>query len=362
MTQSDRLTTLRRAQIVAAASLTIVASGCGNASLNPSTAGVEAPAYSHVPVAKDRLKIESFADLPQYSGDYSPSAIASGPKNSLWVTDEIDQDFGENAIVQIATNGKALNTFYYDGVATEGSSLLDIIPGPDGALWMTDYYNWQILRMTTAGKFTSFTLKTAPMALTVGPDNAIWFTEYNAIGRLTTRGKLTTYGGGNFNTSIAAGSDGALWFTEFKGNAIGRITTNGKLTTYTKGIKSGSAPYSIAAGPDGALWFTEALGGRIGRITTSGKVTHYSRGITPSEEPDGIAAGPDQAMWFTEFESYSSYEIRDSMIGRITMAGKISEHSKGLASGAEPTTIVAGPDGNMWFVESRADETGRTTL
>jgi hypothetical protein len=98
--------------------------------------GVEAPTFSHAPLAKDRLKVESFADL--YSGDYSPSAIASGPKNSLWMTDEIDQDFGENAIARIATNGKALNTFYYDGVATEGSSLLDIVSAPDGALLMEE--------------------------------------------------------------------------------------------------------------------------------------------------------------------------------------------------------------------------------
>jgi virginiamycin B lyase len=101
------------------------------------------------------------------------------------------------------------------------------------------------------------------------------------------------------------------------------------------------------------------LGGRIGRITTDGKVTEYSRGITPTEEPVDLAAGPDGAMWFTEFESYGSYQIRASKIGRIAMNGKIHEYSRGIDSNAEPTTITQGPDGNMWFVETFADKTGR---
>lgn len=309
------------------------------------------------------VKIAQFADLPLgSSGDYSPSGIASGPQSSLWVTDAIDQDYGENAVVQIATSGKALNTFYYQGLSTEGSSFLDLVEGPDGNLWITDFYNEQILRMTPTGKFTSYRLSTAPVAITVGPDKSLWFTEYSAIGRITTRGKLTLYTVGTDNAYLTAGPDGALWFTEFSGNAIGRITTHGKYTQYTNGISSGAGPYGIASGPDGALWFTEALGGRIGRITAKGRVTEYSRGITQSEEPSGITAGPDGALWFTEYETYDSYEIRDSMIGRITTRGKVTEYSKGLTSEAEPNQIVAGPDGNMWFVESEIDRTGRATL
>jgi streptogramin lyase len=44
------------------------------------------------------------------------------------------------------------------------------------------------------------------------------------------------------------------------------------------------------------------------------------------------------------------------------MTGKISQYSKGLSGGSGPGDIVAGPDGNMWFVESHADSTGRVSL
>jgi hypothetical protein len=40
------------------------------------------------------VTIRQFADLPRSSGGYFPAAIASGPHDSLWVTDVVDQDFG----------------------------------------------------------------------------------------------------------------------------------------------------------------------------------------------------------------------------------------------------------------------------
>jgi virginiamycin B lyase len=317
---------------------------------------------------KERVAIAQFADLPEYQDYYGPSAIAAGPKRSLWVTDTIDQDYGENAVVQIATSGKARNTFYYGGLTSEGADFMGITAGPDGALWITDSYNGQILRMTTGGTYAGFSLNNlSPIGIVAGPDRALWFTAQGGgsrseIGRITTGFKLSVYSAGGGAYGITVGADKALWFTEETANAIGRITTKGKITEFTKGISSGADPLSIAAGPDGALWFTEYNGGHIGRITTAGKVTEYSRGITPTEYPFGIAAGTDGAMWFTESESFGSGYSDAAKIGRITMSGKISEYSKGLTSTSDPTTIVQGPDHNLWFVESAANKTGRASL
>ncbi|MBV8530845.1 MAG: Virginiamycin B lyase [Candidatus Eremiobacteraeota bacterium] len=314
------------------------------------------------------MRIREFSDLPQYSGYYGPTSIAS-LSGSLWVTETIDQDYGENAVVQIATSGQMLHAFYYGGRSTEGASFQDIVVGPDGALWITDYYNEQILKFTTNGRYTNFPLQNycAPIGITSGPDKALWFTTQCAggsasIGRITTSGRIRTYSVASYAEDIAAGDDGALWFTQPTSDQIGRITTHGKITEYSKGISAGAGPYSIVSGPDGALWFTEQNGGRIGRITRTGTVTEYSNGITPSEKPYDLAAGPDGAMWFTEYEIVGSYQTDASKIGRITMHGKIREYSKGLTSQAEPTDIVAGPDGRMWFVETASDKTGRVTI
>jgi virginiamycin B lyase len=363
-----RLKIARPSGFIVSAAFAVGACACSNTANGnavPALTNAAPNASSTARFDNERVKISEFSDLPQYSGGYVPTQVTAA-SGALWVTDVIDQDFGENVVVRISTNGKSTATYYYGGVTSEGSSLDDIVAGPDGALWITDSYNGQILRMTTDGTYTAFPLtRGTPLSIVSGPDRALWFTialtGASEIGRITTKGKITTYAAAGGAIDLAVGSDGALWFTELTANQIGRITTHGKFTTYSKGISSGAQPYSIAPGPDGALWFTERAGGRIGRITTTGKVTEYSSGITPSEAPNDLAAGPDGAMWFTEYETYNSYQVRDSKIGRITMSGKVNEYSKFDAS-SEPTGIAVGPDGNMWFVESKADRSGRVAL
>jgi virginiamycin B lyase len=282
------------------------------------------------------------------------------------VTDDIDQDSGENAVARISTSGKRENTYYYSGPVSEGSTLGDITTGPDGALWLTDAYNFEILRLTVNGEYTRFPLPEygSPIRITTGPDKALWFTEEARSGsqvvRMTTAGAMTPYPvGGAAAIDIAAGSDGALWFTDFEGK-IGRITTSGKITEYSKGLSPGAEPYSIEPGPDGALWFTDREGA-IGRISTAGKITEYSNGITAPERPQDLVNGPDGAMWFTEFETNGSYKAQNSKIGRITTHGKITVYSK-IDPASGPTGITKGLKGDLWFVESATDEVGRLRI
>jgi virginiamycin B lyase len=316
--------------------------------------------------ARERVKVKEFADLPAGTSSgvsYTPSDVTEGPDGAIWVTDQIDQDSGENAVVRIATSGRRTNTYFYGGVTSEGSSLGSITTGPDGALWVTDAYNSEVLRLDLNGNYTRFPVGGygSPVNIVTGPDKALWFTEQagsaSEVVRMTTKGAMTPYTVGGEPIDIAVGSDGALWFTDFSGH-VGRITTHGKITEYSKGISPGAQPYSIAPGPDGALWFTELGGGRIGRITTAGKISEYSNGITPGERPIDLAAGPDGAMWFTEYELGQSYRATASKIGRVTMQGTIAEYSKINPSSA-PIGIAKGLKGDLWFVEGSTNEVGR---
>jgi virginiamycin B lyase len=346
------------------------ASACTNGPAVPPAGVISGDEPARLRASEDRVRIRQFADLPYDSGYLAPTGIAAGPGGLLWVSEaaNIEADFYSSAVVAIATSGARKNAYYYSGPHGQGSGFSDIVEGPDGALWITDEFNEQIVRMSAQGTFTGFVLQnlSAPLNICDGPDKALWFTvdsDPPDIGRITTSGhiELFSIGGSenDFAQDVAAGSDGALWFTQPNPNRIGRITTTGKVTEYAKGITAGAGPWSIAPGPDGALWFTERPGGRIGRITTSGKVTEYSNGITPTEEPFDLAAGPDGAMWFTEYEVYGYSYVRASKIGRITMQGKINEYSRGITAQAAPTGIAAGPDGRMWFVENWIDKTGR---
>jgi streptogramin lyase len=357
---------LRFSLAVALGAFGAVAAGCSAAHYGPPYSAIGLTSQD-VAAAKEQVTIVQFADLPKRGRGYLPTAITSGPDGSLWAVDTIDQDSGENAVVKIATSGKQEHKFDYGGLTSEGADFMGIATGPDGALWITDSYNYQILRMTTNGTYTGYALNgTTPLGIVSGPDNALWFTALNSsgseIGRITTDFKTTYYPATGGALGITVGPDKALWFTEYYGNGIGRITTDGKVTEFTKGISGGAYPDSIAAGPDGALWFTEYQGDRIGRITTSGKVTEYSRGVLSGEHLAGIAAGPDGAMWFTGTRNYGSHSYSTARLGRITMSGNIVQFDKGLTASSDPTAIVLGPDRKLWFVESATDQIGRASL
>ena len=67
--------------------------------------------------------------------------------------------------------------------------------------------------------------------------------------------------------------------------------------------------------------------------------------------PTDVVAGPDGNVWFTESDA--------NQIGRITPAGVITEFP--LSDGSVPAGIALGPDGNLWFCENGANAIGRIT-
>src|SRR5262249_11437161 len=87
--------------------------------------------------------------------------------------------------------------------------------------------------------------------------------------------------------------------------------------------------------------------------TISGTFTYVALD-NPQSHPTSIVAGPDGKLWFTESGSSAN------AIGRLTVHGKVTEFRLAV-SDAFPTSIITGPDGNLWFAESTADRIGRIT-
>ena len=73
---------------------------------------------------------------------------------------------------------------------------------------------------------------------------------------------------------------------------------------------------------------------------------------TSGSGAQGIAAGPDGNLWFVESVA--------NKIGKITTTGSITEYSIPTASSG-PTAITQGSDGNLWFTESETSTIGRIT-
>ena len=73
---------------------------------------------------------------------------------------------------------------------------------------------------------------------------------------------------------------------------------------------------------------------------------------TPGD-PEDVAAGPDGNIWYVD----SAVDV----VGRVTPDGSITEFTN-IASGAGSTAITKGPDGAMWFTESSKGRIGRIEM
>lgn len=251
---------------------------------------------------------------------------------------------------------------------TAGSGPLDIVSGPDGALWFSEQNGDRIGRITTAGGITEYPLTSpftsscgdnirAPNGITVGPDAAVWFVEFCAgkIGRITTDGTVTEYPNPFAFplVDITSGPDSALWFVGL-GGSLGRITTTGGITSVPMS-DMGVDPRSdgITTGPDGALWFT-VRNGRIGRFRPSNtEFTPYPV-TTANSSPFAITVGPDDALWFTD-----SSDLSDTRVGRVTTAGGLT--ALDVPDEGTQSSIATGGDGNLWIAEAGPGQLGRLT-
>lgn len=73
---------------------------------------------------------------------------------------------------------------------------------------------------------------------------------------------------------------------------------------------------------------------------------------TSNSSPQGIVAGPDGNIWLVESGG--------NKIARVTPSGLITEFAL-PGSGRSPEYITAGPDGNLWFTERIGNNIGRIT-
>ncbi|MEQ1885239.1 MAG: hypothetical protein ABL967_09275 [Bryobacteraceae bacterium] len=288
----------------------------------------------------------TITEIPLPTASSTPSRVVPGPDGAMWFT-----EFAGNRIGRITTSG-VITEF---NVPTASSTPTGIAAGPDGAMWFTEQTGNKIGRLTTAGAFTEVPLPIAastPLQIIAGPDGAMWFTEQsgNKIGRISMNGTITEFAiptvGGTPN-GLTLGIDGNLWFTEQTASKVGRLTLAGVFTEFP--LNGSVNPITIVAGPDGNLWFVERGPGKIGRITTSGTITEFTI-LTPSVQLGAITNGPDGALWIADGPG--------NKILRMTTTGVVTEYAVPTAN-SSPNGIITGPDGNLWFTESSGNKIGK---
>jgi streptogramin lyase len=291
-------------------------------------------------------------EYPLPAGISNTRSITAGPDGNLWFT---AADMNQGLLGRCTTSG-SITTFPSSG--TQATSW-EVTTGPDSALWFTYFSSFGrgIGRVTVDGTVTNiFPLQTPshqPYDITSGPDGNLWFTDVqtNTISRITLTGSITEFATGAGD--ITGGPDGNLWFTA--ANKIGRMTTAGVVTEFAL---PGYGALNIISGPDGNLWYTRQ--DKIGRITPDGVVTEFSAVF--SGTTGAITAGSDGNLWFTGTRAnLDNPSTSLEVIGRITPVGSITTFVLPDAE-SHPTSISAGPDGNIWFTDGGTNTIGKLVL
>ena len=158
-------------------------------------------------------------------------------------------------------------------------------------------------------------------------------------------------------------------FRRRRGLLVGVLAVAG-LVTHPAGARSqpivefpiptaGSGPSSIVSGPDGNLYFLETHG--IGRITLEGSIVEASTSCSPVPGPEwttfpniSLAAGSDGNLWYTGacwMHGGGGFGVQQGILGAMNPEGAfhVVRNSLDMA----PAGITTGPDGNLWYADSR---------
>ena len=235
---------------------------------------------------------------------------------------------------------------------SHGYTYAGVVVGPDGNIWMCDGGLGTTLDRFTAHGVRKYELGYYPQQLAVGADRAFWITANpRAILRVTTDGKITAYPVRDLPVGgIILGPDHNIWFVEQ--HYIGRLTPRGQLNEYPLIIGSehvevlGSS--GIAWGPDNHLWFGAGGSGRylVNLDPTTGKIRIAGPG-SPSMGP--VVAGPDGNIWYIDTLVVSSYR---TILTKITPSGDVTtyEGPPNFVQALTPQGMIVGSDHELWFV------------
>ncbi|WP_320670273.1 Vgb family protein [Patulibacter defluvii] len=297
--------------------------------------------------------------------------VAATNGDGLWFTE------GDGGVARIATDGTVTE------LPATVAGATGLAAGADGNAWLSAPAG--IYRVTPAGVLTQMWANggndteryvLAPRGLVPGRDGDLWFYRMLGLGRITVAGQVTNVAvplpDQNSISGIAVGHDGNVWYgtacggcNRWRPGSIGRIAPTGE----SLGRFEASHPHDLVGGPDGNLWFGDSTPvddeppQRIVRLTPRGQAAAFSEGLSRSgpdrrsmRKPGPMVEGPDGNLWFAESRDVPG---APGSIGRITPSGVISEFPLGEGSAR---TLATGPDGNLWYTDPERDRIGRISL
>jgi streptogramin lyase len=110
---------------------------------------------------------------------------------------------------------------------------------------------------------------------------------------------------------------------------------------------------AITRGLDGRMRYPESFADQIGAITNAGVASHYRAGVDKGDQPNTIVAGPDGNLWYTLYSSAGK-------VGRMTTKGVRTEFDTGavvnslvgIGPGDGSSIWVGGEFSQLWHLDA----------
>jgi streptogramin lyase len=264
-----------------------------------------------------------------------PYGLVIGPENSVW--------FAASGTDSIGQMDRDTGTMIMNWSLPEtGNNLTLLAVGWDDNIWITqDSQNMVGIFNTISHKFEDPIMVTSgsrPYDIIAGPLGNMWFTEYGnghaAIGEITPARQLTEHKFDDGNTApfnLTPGPDGFLWFTANGPNAVVRMNPNDYSTPKPIQIPTPeSYSHGITVGADGNLYIAETYGNHIGQITLGGVIAEFS--VSPGSEPVLVTSGPDGNIWFSEASANQIGKLYVLSATGATIDGSVGEDLRAVVA------------------------------
>ena len=274
----------------------------------------------------------SITEYPLPDDNSGPRDLTLGPDGAMWFTEIETHKIGRITVDGTITELPLVGAFYPQAIAY----------GNDGNFWVSTLTN-DVLRVQTApngegeavyDKFSVPETSSNLVDMTPGPDGAIWFAAGNSktIGKITPDGTFTDYESPNISPRvITSGPDGNLWFSGSGASAIGRITTDGVISEFATDFPN---PWGIAQGYGGSMWLVDYFEGP-GKVVVS---------------PQDVRVGSLYPSSRADTQSFLRFYNNDIAAGSVSIS--VSDPQNGQLLGQWNSPSISPGTGPQFSIES----------
>jgi virginiamycin B lyase len=230
-----------------------------------------------------------------------------------------------------------------------GSYPMEVVTGPDGAIWFSELYGHRIGRIQPDNglkmEFATPNNDTGPVGISFDLNHTLWIAMASFNQSVPNALATLDPANGTFHyyrmpvqiaqpTGIAVDDSGKVWIAEHGPSLLGRYDPlSGKFMQVATSAKEGAystLPYWLAKDSTGAIWFNEHYANRIARLDPANlTLTEYD---IPSKVPAygnisnalTIAVGPRDNVWFTELSTSKLGMVNTSRAADVSIAGPSS--------------------------------------